>query len=225
MLLIIACIMMVVEIATTVILYWAQAVSHDTFWIVMAVLMAITALYILYRATWTKLSSVLARLAFCARLRRYAKKHGFRYERVHSPLRSFRKVYAGEDIRLSRGGEIYRIKFFPYFTKRYGVHLLDQKRAQFSKDLDTIARGQYALGRLLWGPKVLTARMLEMDRDVDLSFPEGEGKPVVLTYTRFKMTCVNRNSRDAIDSGYVWQDGITFWDQVAFFRFLERIAV
>ncbi len=223
MLLIIACIMMVIELVTTAILYWAQAVSHDTFWIVMAALMAVTALYILWRATWTKLSSILARLAFCARLRRYAKKNGFRYERVHSPLRSFRKVYAGEDVRLSRGEEIYRIKFFPYYIKRYTVHLVDAKRAQFAKDLDTIARGQYALGRLLWGPKVLTGRMLERERDVDLTFPEGEGKPVVLTYTRFKMTCVNKNSRDVVDSGYVWQNGITFWDQATFFRFLERI--
>lgn len=223
MLLIIACIMMVVEIATTLILFWAQAISHDTFWIVMAVLMAVTALYILYRATWTQISSVCARLSFCSRLHRFARKNRFTYTRLHSPLAAFRRAYAGEDIRISRGKQTYRIKFFPYFTKRYGVHLLDQKRAQFSKDLDVIAKGQYVWGRLMWGPKVVSARMTEREREIDLTFPEGEGKAVVIIYTRFKMTCVNRNNRDVVDSGYEWTDGITFWQQDAFLRFLERI--
>ena len=225
MLLIIACIMMVIELATTVILYWVQAITHDTFWIVMAVLIAITALYILYRATWTKLSSVFARLSFCGRLRRFAAKNGFCYERVHSPLSPFRKVYAGEDIRLTRGREILRIKFFPYYTKRYTVHLFDTKRALFSKDLDVIAMGKHVFGRLLWGPKILHADFLEHERPIDLTFPDGEGKAVVIFYTRFKMTCVSRNNRDVVDSGYEWTDGdVSFWDQNVFFRYLERIA-
>lgn len=187
--------------------------------------MAVTALYILYRATWTTVSSIAARLSFCAKLRRYARRSGFNYERLHSPLAPFRKIYAGEDIRLSRGEKIYRIKFFPYYTKRYAVHLFDRKRAQFSKDLDVIAKGKYLFTRLLWGPKILHADILEHERPIDLTFPEGKGKPVVLTYTRFKMTCVNKNNRDVIDSGYEWQDGdVTFWDQNVFFRYLERIA-
>ena len=90
---------------------WFALLSHKTGWQVLAGILAVAGAFVLVKSLWTVLSSVISRLRFCSGLRRRAEQSGMVYTRLHAPLASFFRVYAGADVLLQSSGRTPRIKF------------------------------------------------------------------------------------------------------------------
>ncbi len=197
--------------------------SSGIFWEIAAILLGVAGGFVLLRTVWNILYSVLSRLSFCAKLKRYADKNRFSYTQVHHPLRSFFKVYAGEDILLEVGREVIRIKFFPYFIRKHILHIVNEKEAVFSKQWALFFHAkQYYLpsGR----GRALTEEMMQRSKKIDLAFPEENGIPLLLlSPTCYKITCVRGNTREPIDNDYLYGGRIRVYYQKAFFKCFERL--
>ena len=202
---------------------WLALATSGVFWEIVAILLWVAGGFILLRTLWNVVYSVLSRLSFCAKLKKYAEKNGFSYTEVRHPLRSFFKVYAGEDILLDTGEKSFRIKFFPYFIRKRIVHIMNEKEAILSK--------QWALffvNNRFYVPsgrgRSLTEEMMERKKKIDLSFPEENGTPLLLlSPTCYKITCVRGNTREPIDNDYLYGGRIRIYYQKAFFTCLERL--
>lgn len=107
---------------------WHAILTHAVIWQLLAIVLATIGAYILFKCMWTWLTSIVSRLFFCAKLKRWAKNNDVECTFLHSPLLSFFKVYPGEDIVLETCQKEYRIKFFPHFIKKSIVHIVNEKK-------------------------------------------------------------------------------------------------
>lgn len=198
--------------------------THGIGWQITTAILAAAGIFVLFKYLWTRLFSILSRLRFCAKLKRWAKENQAEYATVRSPLASFFQVYAGEDIRLKTAKKEYRIKFFPYFVKKSIVHIVNDKEVLLAKQwaLFFVAHRYGATAGIGLG-RPLPEEMLNHKKSLCLSFGEeaaGE-KIVVISPSCYKITCVNGNSKEVIDNDYVWS-AMSFWFQKQFFRLLDR---
>ena len=203
---------------------WYAILTHTLIWQLLAALLAIAGVYILFKCMWTWLTSIISRLRFCAKLKRWAKNNDGECTFLHSPLVSFLKVYPGEDIILKTKEKEYRIKFFPYFTKKSIVHILNEKEAAVSKQWALFFNiHHYAATSNIGVGKPLKEEMLDHNKKICLEFENtGADRVVIISPTCYRVSCVNGNHNDIVDNDYNWKNEILFWYQNSFIAFLHR---
>lgn len=207
-----------------VVSYYCVLATHSTFWLVFSVFAMLVLGFILWCTVWNRVRSILSRHRFCAKIKRFARKNGYVCSFSHTPKKAFFKAYAGEDLILSTDQKTYYLKFFPYFTRKKIISVLDEYSAAFSKPFALVqpaGGGGYAMPH----GKVFTENLFERKKAINLSFGEAKDKGeciVIVSPACHKMTCVRANKCDVIDNGYRFENDITFYFQDAFLAFLER---
>lgn len=214
-------ILLVVYLIVLVVCYLTSMLTSAIFWRVSAVFLGIAAAWVLWRAIWDGLRSMLSRLLFCARLKKHAEEHHYRYTTLHHPLRAFFRVYPGADIVLEDGERSFCIKFFPGFIRKKIVHIQDEKHAVLAR--------QWALffnkPGYMTGEGRMAEEVLHRNGRIDLTFEEDGGTPIVLlSPTCYKMTCVRDNRREVVDNDYLYGGRIRFYCQKGFLKCFERLV-
>lgn len=203
------------------VLCYQSALAHETIWIVLFAIGAGICALLLLLGVLHLVRAAISRLRFASELRRLTRRAGGECRFLHSPLRSFFFPYAGADIVIANGEKKYAIKFFPRFIRNYTVHIADEKTAYFSKSVALfwqsgtrhtiwLGRGNAVENEFSFGKRKINLHMDE----------EGE-HIVLLSPACRKITATVANRAEAVDNGYEWQ-GMTFWYQKSFFKFLER---
>ena len=210
---------------------WFALLSHKTGWQVLAGILAVAGAFVLVKSLWTVLSSVISRLRFYSGLRRRAEQSGMVYTRLHAPLASFFRVYAGADVLLQSSGRTLRIKFFPHFTKKYLVHIADAGHAVFSRQWALLFVARDASGTGFGRGRPLSEELMKRNKRISLALEDpGSDVPpkvqeqniILISPTCYRMSCVRGNRWEIVDNDYAWVDGSVFWYQKDFFRFPDR---
>lgn len=202
---------------------WRAFLTQDAIWQFISVLLAVVGIFILLKCIWTWVSSICSRLRFCAKLKRWAKNNDAEFISAHSPMLSFFKAYKGTDVILKTTEKNYCIKFFPFFTKKSILHVVDENQAVFSKQWALFFTAhRYAAGSAGVG-RPLQEEMMQRKKKISLIFDETPGeKIVIISPTCYKASCVTDNHAETIDNNYTWNKEITFWYQKSFFKHLEQ---
>ncbi len=200
-------------------LCWLSALAHQTVWIVTFGLGAAFCGLLLLLGLLRRITAVLARVRFVSTLRRRIRRVSVECQILHTPLRAFFFAYAGADIIITRGGKEYAIKFFPYFIKNYTLHISDKKTAYLSKRTTLLpSTGRFGLSRPVVNEFSFGKRKINLDME------EVMPRILLLSPSCPKVTATVANRRETVDNGYEWQ-GMTFWYQKSFFKFLEQEGI
>ena len=211
---------MVIYLIALLVCYLASMLTSAVFWYVTGVFVGVTAAWILWQAVSRGLYSMLSRLSFCAKLKRYAEKNRYAYTACHHPLRSFFKTYAGADIRLEANGKTLCIKFFPGFIHKKLVHIQDEEHAVLSKKWALF----FHKPGYVEGEGRMSEEILHRSRRIDLTFTGENGTPaVILSPACYGATCVCGSRREAVDNDYLYNHRIRFYYQKDFFKCLDRL--
>ena len=202
---------------------WRAFLTQDAIWQFVSVLLAAAGILVLLKCVWTWVFSICSRLRFCAKLKHWAENNDAEYVSVHSPMLSFFKAYEGADIILKTAKKHYCIKFFPFFTKKSILHIIDENGAFFSKQWALFFTAhRYAAGSVGVG-RPLQEEMMQHKKRVALIFDEAPGeKIIIISPTCYKASCVVDNHVETIDNNYTWKNEIAFWYQKSFFKFLDQ---
>ncbi len=203
------------------VLCYQSALAHETIWIVLFAIGAGICALLLFLGTLHRARAAISRLRFKSELRRLARRAGGECHFLHSPLRSFFFLYAGADIVITNGEKKYAIKFFPRFIKNYTVHIEDEKTAYFSKSIALL--WQSGRRHTIWSGvgNAVENEFSFGKRKINLHMDEEGERIILLSPTCRKITATVANRAEAVDNGYEWQ-GMTFWYQKSFFKFLEQ---
>lgn len=204
--------------------YFYTVVTHSIFWSVVSVFATIALGFTLWFTLWNRIRAILARRRFCKKIKHLARKNGYTLSFSNAPRKAFFKAYAGEDLILTTKEKTYYLKFFPYFTRKKNIHIIDCHHALFAKPWALVVfRHHYGPG--VGGTIALTESLFDRAKKINLDFGECEDsaeRVIIISPSCHSLTCVKTNGRDVIDNAYRLEDGSAFWYQDSFLTYLER---
>lgn len=165
-------------------------------WLVVG-LLALAVICFIVSFLMVAIVSVLSRLSFVSKLRKWTKGNGYIYERCNSSLKSLFFSYSGADILLISEEKSFNLKFFPYLLKFRKVLIGTDNKV------------------LLSGYK---------KRRLDLSFERDIGENIIiLAPSAHTMHFADKNGYVIVDNGVVYKNGAAFYDADGFFRSVDNI--
>ena len=201
--------------------YYYALASHSTFWLILCIgtMFAATIVFLVF--LWNCIYSLRSRHRFCAKIKRFARKNGYLLSFSHTPHQAFYHAYEGEDIILTTDQKTYYLKFFPYFTRKKNIHIIDNRHAIFSKPFALVApRKVYGMANV-----ALTESLFDRAKKINLNFnecKEDAERIIIISPSCHSLSRVKSNGRDVIDNAYRQEDGTAFWYQNSFLDYLQR---
>ena len=201
--------------------YYCALITHSTLWLVLSAVLFAFGAWLLWCRLYGCARSILARRRFIRRINRLASERHVTVSLSHKPSRAFFKVYRGEDLIITTVEKTYHLKFFPHFTRKKNVHIIDLHRAVFSRPWALVApERHYGMASVAF-----TESLFEHKKKINLTFDadeDGVERVVIISPSCHSLTCVKANGRDVIDNGYRFRNSITFYFQDSFLGYLER---
>ncbi len=110
-----------------------SAITHPSFWITLV--LAISGLILLFIAikSMRLIFQIIERQSLCGKLKKWAKKNGYTYKKVNSPVRSLFNSCAGDDITLQSQNKSYSIKFLPHLLSGQSLHIENENEGSITE--------------------------------------------------------------------------------------------
>ena len=212
---------LVAYLTVFVLCYYYALITHSTLWLVLSAVLFAFGAWLLWCRLYGCVRSILSRRRFVRKIKRLTAERNQTVSLSHKPSRAFFKVYHGEDLIITTAEKTYHLKFFPHFTRKKNVHIIDLHRAVFSRPWALVApRRVYGMASIAF-----TESLFEHGKKIDLTFDaneDGAERVVIISPSCHQLTCVKANGRDVIDNGYRFQNDVTFYFQDSFLGYLER---
>ncbi|MBE6608908.1 MAG: hypothetical protein E7633_10195 [Ruminococcaceae bacterium] len=196
---------------------FVSAITHPSFWI--TTILAVAGIFLLFIAIKSihLIFQIIERRSFCKKLKKWAKKKGYTYKKVNSPVRSLFSSYAGEDITLHSQDKFYSIKFIPYlFSGQQSLHIENESEGVLT---------EYFIYFTNHNRHNTTFDSDSIGRKVrlDLTFSNYNSQNIVVIPRKaYGVSFTDHTSKITADCGVSYKDRFIFYRSDLLFSYLDR---